>query len=393
MLLLKIILSSMFLMSSLYLTNYFNSYAQISIIALSVAMIGLLLLMKVRDIKVNMPLMVLFYLFTFFGSLSSLKNSDIHSMLGVVGLLLIFVSLSKILPTFTRDNTNKFIANTILITHIPLLVISIALYPITTPYQGLFYNTNSFGSVAGTVYVVILAKMLIKLDVQDLTRKITYKKTRSFLGFSALVFVGLLVIFSGSRTSLIAITFVTIIGVAFLMVHLFRLKRLKKFIIRMSGLSIVSILIIKVIQSLIPPHMYYYILLKFQIKSGDILDGRGDVWGETFQKSNFLGNGRYFFEETGLGAHNTFISLLGQYGWATLIVFLLIILTGLFYAARYIFTCDYDSHKYLPLLMIITFSTISMGEGMMFKLSMLATFACIGAVTVKSRLQGKKIRM
>lgn len=129
-----------------------------------------------------------------------------------------------------------------------------------------------------------------------------------------------------------------------------------------------------------------FIVSKFQAKlgNGDVLSGRGIVWEYTFNNAGLFGGGRDFYEQAGIeiGAHNTFISILGQYGWMSLLLLLLFLVVSFIYCLRYTILSN-DNYKYFPILIFVCFLTLSMAEGMLFKMSMLATFCCIGTVSLR----------
>lgn len=84
--------------------------------------------------------------------------------------------------------------------------------------------------------------------------------------------------------------------------------------------------------------------------------------------------------ETTVAAHNTFISILGENGWISVILFLLLIITFFWSTARYAISQVEDTYKYVPLLMLICFCSLSMAEIMNFKLSMIAMFFTTGSI-------------
>lgn len=120
------------------------------------------------------------------------------------------------------------------------------------------------------------------------------------------------------------------------------------------------------------------IISKFIRKSGNTLDGREFAWLKTMKEAGLFGNGEsYFNTEVGIGAHNTFIYVMGVYGWIPLIFFVLLLIFALYHCTVFTFKTSHK-YKYLPLLMLFTFLALSMGENLMFKISMVASFILIG---------------
>src|SRR5690606_7287271 len=98
-------------------------------------------------------------------------------------------------------------------------------------------------------------------------------------------------------------------------------------------------LVYMVIAKFTPINFYIQgaILSKFDNKSADLLDGRGSVWKQTLSDASLFGNGEsYFIDNVGLGAHNTFIHILGVYGWVPMIIFCLFFAVSLHYCIRFI---------------------------------------------------------
>lgn len=121
---------------------------------------------------------------------------------------------------------------------------------------------------------------------------------------------------------------------------------------------------------------YSVIISKFIQKENDVLDLRGIVWEQTIKSAGLFGRGRDFFEtETVAAALNTFISMLGMYGWIPLIIFVIYLAFYFTKSFSRAFMNIDDKYLYLPILMLLTFVFLSVAESMMMKSSMLAVFA------------------
>src|SRR5699024_6476484 len=131
------------------------------------------------------------------------------------------------------------------------------------------------------------------------------------------------------------------------------------------------------------PIMYYIeesVLSKFnrQVEKGRLLSGRENIWQQTVKEAKLFGNGSdYFVENIGQTAHNTFIHVLGVYGWISLIIFVLIIISFMINSYMY-FTKEKNINRYFPALILIAFLGLSMAENLMHNITILLLFVYIG---------------
>lgn len=130
---------------------------------------------------------------------------------------------------------------------------------------------------------------------------------------------------------------------------------------------------------------------KFELRSDDLTDGRGDVWIRAINEQKLFGHGRGYFEGS-VTAHNTFISILAQYG-SLPTIFLIFIVQATLKVYKYTSLNIGDRYKFLPFSITITFLLTSMTEGMLYKLSMFV-FICYGvsSLNVKSHKISSKRR-
>ena len=343
----------------------------------------MLMIFKKKSIKINDTMLFLFYVFLLSCSIGALLNSDIFVLLGALVFFVLYISTSAILPVLCNHNINELVVKAILISHIPLIFIPLLTEGINSmPYRGIFYNPNSFGSIAVTLFAVLVAIFLKNLEEYiTLSEKQRFIKLKLLLQLVFMFWVFWLVILSGSRTSFLTGLMVLAIGMFFLIVFLIKAKKLVKLLFRGTIVSFLVTMtyVILALYTNFNQYLQLNIIGKFQRKSDDILDHRGEVWKQTIQEAGLFGKGdKYFEQNIGLGAHNTFISILGQYGWIALIILVLFLAMAVFYACKYSVKNTDDRYKYLPLMLIVSFLTLSMGEVMMFKLSMIATFCTIG---------------
>ncbi|HLR51714.1 MAG TPA: hypothetical protein VK072_02450 [Candidatus Avamphibacillus sp.] len=309
--------------------------------------------------------------------------------------LVLYVASFNIVPILYKANTNKFISNAIMISHAPLILIPILVNGVNTaPYKGIFYNPNSFGSILATLFAVLLAPFLYTIGgLLKGFNSFTNVKIKLIVQGLILFLISFLVILSGSRTSSLAVVGMVMIGLLFLIIDLIKEKKINALITKGTFLFLAITSTIIVLIKLTPFYDYLYIniLYKFEVKasSGDVLDNRGAVWSESMQQAGLFGRGKDFFtEEIGVGAHNTFISIMGEYGWIPLIPFILFLIFSFTSSIKYFLKASNNQYRYFPLLMVSCFLLLSLGEGMLFKLSMIAMFFAIGStVNLKNKTQ------
>ncbi|MFG6119307.1 O-antigen ligase family protein [Thalassobacillus sp. B23F22_16] len=383
-----------FLFSSLNLTEGLNITGVfiVYIILLSFFVIPIFIRGKLR---VNLPTIITMYFFVLFSAISSYNNMDLKSLFGASMIFILYLVSCIIVPSL-NFNFNKIIASTVLISHLPLIIFPIIANGFNTiPYKGIFYNPNSMGTVAGTIFAILLSGLLSDLEYIITGRK---KNEKVNLIFRGLLLIGTLylITISSSRTSFLAVILCLLVGTTYLSVYFIKNKKFVNYIFRGGIILVISsiffLLILKFTE--FNEAIYNSIFYKFELRSsqsGGVLSSRDNIWSKTIQEAGIFGNGNTYFTDMGIGAHNTFISILGEYGWFSLISFIMFLVIGLYYSTKYSLSNINDRYKYLPLMMFIVFVTMSMGEVMIFKISMIAMFLSLGAAMNRKESGNKRI--
>lgn len=376
----------LFLISSLYLTEWFNQFGSASLALVLIGSTVLVLAFKKEVIKINYSVLVIMYLFMLFGALSALFNTDPKLIINTTVIFFLYVSTFIVIPTFNKIGQDVIVKSA-LISNLPILLIPIIVYGFnTTPYRGIFYNPNAMGTISVTIFAVFLSKIFKNIELQLFSKKSNKLKTFKLIAYSLSMIY--LVVLSGSRTSVLTALILIIAGVlviSFKLINNGRLFGLIRGALLMSIIGLGSIIFSKV--SGLYDYLYLNVIYKFELKyqRGDVLANRGEVWRQTFSDAKILGNGsEYFTSSTSISAHNTFINVLGEYGWLPLGLFVLLLMVFIFKSAKY--TSSADRYSYLPLMITLSFVSMSMAENMMFKLSMLMMFFCVGLIKNDSRV-------
>lgn len=379
-----IYLFMVFLASSLYLTQTFNSIGSVLIGMTVILILPLILLFKKRNYEINIFSLIFMFLFLIASMFSAYLNGDINLIISAGMILILYIASMIIIPSLLENRSNKIVYKSIMISHLPIIFFPLVIYGInSTPYRGIFYNPNSFGSIVATLFATMFALFLFKLENYYMNKKQSIRNL--MFNFLLLFAIFFLIVLSGSRTSVLTAVGIVLIGISIVFIRLFRSKKavplIKSFFVG-SVLIVGSAVLMKVTSFY--EYLYFNILYKFEIKSDDVLDNRGIVWEVTLKEAGLFGQGSDYFNQTLVGAHNTFISILGEYGWIPLILFCIIIIYGLIKSLIYAFSKVQDQYKFLPIMFMVCFILLSMGEGMMFKLSMIAMFFSVGS-TIRSK--------
>ncbi len=381
----RVLFIAIFLSSLLYMNNSFNRYFIFGFVIL----IPMILFMKKNfKLKIKSNLIVLYSMYFLFGGISSLKNQDIELLLGALFMFVIFLTLSIIIPSGIESQKYlEVISRSVLWSHLPIIFIPLLVQGLSIPYKGIFNNGNSFGIAIVMVFCIFSAKLFSYMDdfVFHKANKFVNRNTIFIFVFLAILFV--LGIYSGSRTA--TITNITILLVNSFNMVLKSIKKLRRKSLRRLTKSIITVLLSLLILFVFTPIKDIFLnvfINKFIIKinQGNILSYRQFIWIETIKDATLFGNGRdYFVNTLDVGAHNTFISLLGQYGWATVIIFMIIVLIAFKHSFKYS-SEEFDSNKYLPISIWVSFFMLSMGEGMLLKVNMIAMICIIGITKFKA---------
>lgn len=381
-----------FLLSSLNLTIELRVKAIYIVYILLCILLIIPLFLKSKKIRVNIPILVIMFLFMLFCGMSSLINSDIRLLIISLVIFILYLVSCLVLPMLSFD-VNSIIFSTFLTSHVLLILISL----ITSnginevPYKGIFYNTNSFGTIAATIFVILLSRFLIYIETLIRGDKSSKNKSLNFfINCILLILFFYLIIISGSRTSFLASVICLVIGFMYLLIYLFKFRKIEKLIIRGGILLFVSSIFLMLIIKFttIDEAILNNIIFKFKLRaseSGGLLSARDRIWAKALEDATIFGNGKDYFTELGIGAHNTFISILGQYGWLVLLCFIIFLIMVFYYVTKYSLSNSEDKYKYLPLLIFIAFLAMSMGEDMIFKASMIIMFFSFGEVLKKTK--------
>jgi len=327
--------------------------------------------------------------FFVFSLLSASVNQDSKVIMRATMILLLYFSASIIIPWWFKGRTEKYVIRIMVITHIPLLLIPLLLDKgvVYTSYKGLFRNPNSLGIVSATLMIIFVSYFLKQMEDVFINKVKINKKGFLFNSIMGIITLYLM-IYSSSRTSFIALLVVVGVGV-FLMLVTLTLKGKLGILIFKSTLSLPFVgafvfLIVKFTP--LPDLINKNILEKFHRKSGNLLASRDVIWQQSIDAAGFFGGGTdLFYGVVGRGSHNTFVSLLGTFGWVPALMIALLFGVALT-KSLLLFTRNTSEYKYFPPLMLVGFLALSMGEDMQWTAALSCSFIMAGLVMNKSNI-------
>lgn len=247
----------------------------------------------------------------------------------------------------------------------PLLVLPIFIYGLQIDeyggYRGIFYNSNSYGGISATFLILILSWFIPSV----VEKKI--KKTRVILILIILGSCFYFLILSGSRASILSAFFVT-----------FLVLMKEGYLNKRVFVKIVFFLIIGIILLINSTLFNKYFIAKFAKKKGDLLDGRSETWSIILQNINLTGHDSVFMKNLPFAPHNTYLSILAQFGIVFLLIYILLILKTFIISFK--FTKSNSIYRYIPFAVTMNFMILSMTEGMLMKYSMLIVFLSYSSI-------------
>ena len=330
--------------------------------------------------------------------ISAILNSDMRLLFSSLGIYILYIVSFLIFPELSKKEGDNQILRAAIMSHFPMLVIPLVVFGLNTrPYRGIFENPNSLGSVSATVFTLFFSLLLGEIENIIVTRSSRGSLLSMMVNIIMCSIFVFLVFSSGSRTSFLTVIIIFLIGLVLFTLSLFRKKSVRFAARRLPALAMLFIAVLVPLYKRTEASKYLYmnIISKFYTKalSGNLLSGRGIVWYQTMKDAGLFGRGNNYFDEFHLiTPHNTFISILGRFGWVPLLVFLMFLGVTSYYASRYAIYSSMNRYKYIPVLTCLCFVVLSMGEVVLFQLSMLLAFffnGRLGSCRIREAVPGK----
>jgi len=330
------------------------------LIAAGLGILFPLLLTAIANIRVTAKGMVLISLWLAFGAvglISSVVTEDhlepVASMLWILaGIPIIFFAA---LPGALGRKANQLATLALLISHAFYLLVSLLRYPqVDFQYKGIFGHPNEMGMTATVVAACCLTWLTELVQTQSAGFLKTVALTAAFCVSCLLVLV------SGSRTSLLAVLVTTLLAAFLCAKQLYR-----KHLFSMVGGGLVLLAFsaaiipnLEIAQQMWHKHMQ-------RVMKGDMLSNRDEIWLKVIDDVQVLGNGsEYFPDSVGISSHNSLIHIIGQRGpIAAFFMAGFAVVGAVFAFQQAVRTSGRRPFASAPLLIASCFWALSSGEG------------------------------
>lgn len=258
-------------------------------------------------------------IFIFTKVVSLMLNFSIFYAITIVSDVIVIVCCLVFALFYSLNNLKwSNISNSIKLSHTLILISSVIVNQDSNRFFGIFNNYNT---------TAIVTSLLAVVSLNDSLESVYSKNKNSFLINSVLFFISIFyTLETHSRTAILVIGFISVILLGRFITKAIYMKK-SKWIISLFVITIVlsiSSMIIPQFSSLIKSTSGKFIE---KMSNGNILDGRQDIWNVVFKQSKLFGSGVYYFQNTTFpnipvfAPHNTFVSILGISGIASMISF------------------------------------------------------------------------
>ena len=367
-----------FLSGTLYLTDAFKKFQQ-PLLLVSLGIITIVYLLYRNKYYFVYMVDFVHIIFTVTLLLSAIYNLDEKNFMGSICMFLIYIIICLILPKIPCYTPIKILDKTINI-HIFIFIVSIIIEGISLKsYEGIFGNPNSLGCIA--VALLSISLSLLSYKIEQIIKGYKNESKSIFFDAFLVLFWLFFVICSSSRTSFL--TAILLIALSLIMISKeilsYNRQIYKKVFIKYMIFTfiIIGMGIIFYKNQFLSEIIQTSILDKFHKKSNDVFDGRSERWILVLEEMSILGHGSKHYK---LAPHNTFISILGQYGVISTIIYIIFLLLMLKKSILFKKHNNNIYYKYVPLMSVISFIMMSMSESMMLKTNMLLIYFSLALI-------------
>lgn len=307
-------------------------------------------------------------------AISLVAHLELSILIAVLGLILLTFTLLFHAPILRLKNAISYEddANLIMKVLILIQILSVLQGFTTYRFKGIYKNPNFAGGEAATLCAISCSLFL--------QRFISSKNKSLLLPLLSIIFSTIIVISTNSRNS------VGVIGIILLFFVFLTLRNLND---RNNFLKILAILFIIIVIVNFSPISDIFkssiseLYEKINRRTGDELGGRQEIWKVVFDRMKFFGNG----EKNEISAHNTFLSMLDQYGIIPCFLLTLFVIVGVIKSILLALDKNYHDMKFMPLFFFLCFGISCMFEQMLLKNSMLLCLYSVPILYKKSDLK------
>lgn len=313
-------------------------------------------------------LLIIYIIFILFSIFSSLINQDLNSFKSILKLLVLYLFTVVVVYNNQALLHPKRLINYSLIAFILISFYSIIEEPIDNlliVYSGVFDNSNSLGMLGATMVAVSIIAIQQKSGIFQ------------YVSISILALSLFFIILSGSRTAFLTVLGLVLILISYYIYTLLIKSKIKQFKFRYVaiGLSIIFIIIIGINNDEVNVALDNNIIEKFNRKSGDITSSRTEIWEIIISDAGFIGKGSsYIRDKIGLAAHNSFLSIMIEYGWLSGGIYMFFWLMVMIKS----FKISFNNRDLLPVMLVSNFILLSTMEVLTVHSSALLAMFAIG---------------
>lgn len=297
---------------------------------------------------------------------------------GIAYLVFNIVVFFLVIP-MTLDNPEETIIKASFFASFSYLIISAFYEPVIfgSYYFGITYNPNSIGQLAVQAAISIFCLFLNSLE------NISKEKKKSLISFLLFIVSVAFILLSSSRTSFFALLLPSVF-VIFIFVWA-RKIRLRYLIMPASLFTIIYFVSLR-------EYLQIGILNKFnRYNSDDLLSGRDIIWNKILEDISLFGHGpNYFTEVIGKGAHNSILEVIGSFGVIAGLIITLFYIDTIIISIKYAIKNRKKQYFYVPMIVILTFTILSMTEsmfGVIGKSMTLVTLNIVGLLIFRNLLK------
>jgi len=318
--------------------------------------------------------------FSSFVLVSSVAHQEGSSAIG--GLWLLFgipFLFFSVLPRSLGRYAGRTIVVALLFGHLPYVVISLATVPVTPfAYMCVFGNPNAMGATGAMLAAGLFALLHASLH-PDNSRRATLVLAFGLIATFALILI------SWSRTSLLS--FVAMF-LTFCLAVISSWNTNRTPVLKILASVVAIVLLFVWLGGLASSYGELVTTVTAGVEGKTGTSGRDVIWQKAFSEISMLGYGKdYFTSVFGLGAHNVFVEYLGEYGIVSSLCLFCCALMSVFSAYVYATKqAGQNPYAFAPLIVIISFWVMSLGENMFGLLGNGLTLACM--LSIGTIIQG-----
>lgn len=336
-----------------------------------------------RFIKLNKTFLVLYLILMTTIILASMINRDINLLVAGIYLLIFLTTFGLALPNIIHERYIITVTNIVIVIIILVVSSHMLIHGFTmSGYSAWYSNSNSLAIIATTLYTCSYSRFIYYI-MNLIDKKLNLHKIITFMFCT--IFGLYISLISSSRASLMTIIFITFIGVLLIIIKLTKEGKIKSLLIRFPIYMFFIALIIFSLSFVFDFFTLFEenIIGKFVKKSNadrTLFDGREHIWLTTLSEAGLFGKGDSYFEERFIiGALNTFIGILGRFGYLTAITFILIVLYVLKRAYNK-FSHRLNSESVVSIFLMLNFIFLSITEVQFYGVAAVLFFMAIADV-------------